>query len=197
MVVEVHSRWGVALHTDDIKAHDASTSSSSSPSSASSELQAVKEQGEALCSRLMPKVPVPKPFQDPSAAGAGAGSARGSLPFSSPLIPAWTPPQGQRTLAYLFELLNMVTGLLSVLETAKIDLPHLLPTDALMSALHQVNMCKKLRLIATSFPLLIFVLNSCALRLMSRTHFPSFLFVYALLLAITMAQHHYHYQHQS
>ena len=154
MTVEVHSRWGVALHTDDVKAHDASTTtSSSSSSSSSSELQAVKEQGEALCSRLMPKVPVPKPFLGPSAAGA----SRSSFSCSSPPAPAaWTPPQGQRTLAYLFELLNVITGLLSVLETAKIDLPHLLPTDALESALHQVNMCKNLRLIVTSFPLLIF-----------------------------------------
>jgi len=117
----VHSRWGVALHTDGVKDHD---SQSSSPSS---ELQAVKEQGEALCSRLMPKVPIPKPLHQDTAT---EGTSRPS---------AWIPPRGQHTLAYLFELLNMITGLLSVLETAKIDLPHLLPVDALQDALQQVR----------------------------------------------------------
>jgi len=46
----------------------------------------------------------------------------------------------------LYELLNMITGLLSVLETAKIDLPHLLPTDALESALQQVFKTRRMEI---------------------------------------------------
>ena len=118
----------MALHTDDVKDLG---SQSSSPSS---ELQAVKEQGEALCSRLMPKVPIPKPLYPDAAT---EGTSRPS---------AWTPPQGQHTLAYLYELLNMITGLLSVLETAKIDLPHLLPTDAMESALQQVFKTRRMEI---------------------------------------------------
>lgn len=62
-------------------------------------IKQVRDEGEALCCKLLPSVPIP-------------------TPCDSEL--QWMPPEECCTLQYLFELLKVVTGIATLFESARV-----------------------------------------------------------------------------
>lgn len=117
---DVFSGWGVAIHEDGADANE--------DEGARAQRTAVRVEGEDLCRRLLPTVPIPAPPTTSQAPSGRSGTAE-----------AWRPPkqsQARPTLEYLFQLLNVITGLVSVLETARAELPEALPSHLTARVLH-------------------------------------------------------------
>lgn len=109
----------------------------------------VRLEGEALCLRLLPRVPIPRPpttTPPPKRAGApwsppggfrgGGGDGFGGGGGGGGAVSSCGAPSSQSgQLAYLFELLGVITGLASALQSCLADAPHLKPVELLEAAL--------------------------------------------------------------